>query len=132
MPIKNPRITKEQAKEELLKIYNILGRNPTRNEFYKLCTLVGCHEKAINILFGKNPWYGLMVYSGLTGIRSQAQPRQEVECLQCKKIFKKTVGKLINPQIIFAHDHVLLLLIIKKQKQNMVNIKKIKYAQIVE
>lgn len=94
MPIKNPRITKEQAKEELLKIYNILGRNPTRNEFYKLCTLVGCHEKAINILFGKNPWYGLMVYSGLTGIRSQAQPRQEVECLQCKKIFKKTVGEI--------------------------------------
>lgn len=94
MTIKNLTITKEQAKEELLKIYNILERNPTRNEFYQLRTLIGCHKNAIGLLFGKNSYYQLMVYSGLTGMKKSAEPQQEVECLHCQKRFKKTVSEI--------------------------------------
>ena len=98
MTIKNPTITKDQAKEELLRVYNILERNPTRNEFFKLRTLVGCHKNTINILFGKNSYYELMVYSGLTGMNKPREPRLEVECLQCKKRFKKTLSEINKNQ----------------------------------
>lgn len=33
MAIKTPTITKEQAKEELLRIYHLLNRNPTRSVY---------------------------------------------------------------------------------------------------
>lgn len=53
MTAKNATITKEQAKEELIKLIEQLGRVPTRDEFIKLNTLKGCHKQGISILFGK-------------------------------------------------------------------------------
>lgn len=38
MPVKNPTITKEQAKQEMIRIQKDLGRVPRRNEFFKLTT----------------------------------------------------------------------------------------------
>lgn len=94
MTIKNPTITKEQAKEELLRVYNLLDRNPTRNEFYKMNTLKGCHKQSIAMLFGKNSYYELMSFSGLSGMKHPKEPSQEIECLHCRKIFKKQTGQI--------------------------------------
>ena len=94
MPLKNPTITKEQAKEELLRIVNLLGKTPTRNEFYKNVQLTGCHSTAIAVLFGANPYASLLKFSGIETNITPKEKTQEVECLSCKKVFLKTAAEI--------------------------------------
>ena len=94
MALKNPTITKEQAKEELLRIVNLLGKTPTRNEFYENVELTGCHKTAIAMLFGINPYASLLRFSGVETNITPKEPTQEVECLFCKKIFLKTASAI--------------------------------------
>ena len=77
MTLKNPTITKEQAKEELLRIVNLLGKTPTRNEFYKNVELTGCHKNAIEILFEINPYASLLRFSGVKTNITPKEPTQE-------------------------------------------------------
>lgn len=89
MALKNPTITKEQAKEELIRIVNLLGKTPTRNEFYKNVELIGCHKTAMAMLFGTNPYTGLLIFSGLEIQHKPKEQTEKVECLNCKKVFLK-------------------------------------------
>lgn len=94
MALKNPTITKEQAKEELLRIVNLLGKTPTRNEFYENVELTGCHKTAIAMLFGINPYTALLIFSGIEVQHRPKEPTQEVECLNCKKNFLKVASEI--------------------------------------
>lgn len=89
MTAKNATITKEQAKEELIKLIEHLGRIPTRNEFIKLNTLKGCHKQGISILFGKNPYNSLLEYSGVKLNQQLKKPPVQVSCKECNSVFTK-------------------------------------------
>ena len=94
MALKNPTITKEQAKEELLRIISLLGKTPTRNEFYENIELTGCHKNAIAMLFGINPYASLLRFSGIETNITPKEPTEEVECLNCKKTFFKVASEI--------------------------------------
>lgn len=99
MTAKNATITKDQAKEELLKVVKELGRTPTRNEFIKLNTLRGCHKQSLSILFGKNPYNSLLIYSGVSVNISSKKEKQTIICKECNKTttrFKSELRKSSN------------------------------------
>lgn len=98
MTLKNPTITKEQAKEELLKVKNKLGKVPYKKEFFKHRTLKGCHEQAISILFGPNSWNNFLTYSELELNVSSPQKPQLVKCSNCGIEFSKLYSEIIKTE----------------------------------
>lgn len=94
MALKNPTITIDQAKEELLKMHHILNRTPTRREFFKNNTLVGCNDRSIRILFGKNSYTKLLIYCNIKLNQNEILPNIECICKNCNKIFYRQSSKL--------------------------------------
>ena len=94
MVAKNATITKDQAKEEMLRITTELGRVPKRDEFFKMTNLKGCHKQGISILFGKNPFNNLILYSGLEVNVHPKEPKQIVNCKTCSKEIEKFANEL--------------------------------------
>lgn len=94
MVAKNATITKEQAKQEMLRITAELGRVPKRDEFFKMTTLKGCHKQGISILFGKNPFNSLILFSDLEVNIHSKEPKQVVNCATCSKEIEKFASEL--------------------------------------
>lgn len=94
MAAKNATITKEQAKKELLKITAELGRTPTRNEFLKLNNLKGCHKQGLALLFGKNPYNSLLIFSEVKVNKASKSVTQTINCKECNKEVIKVASSL--------------------------------------
>lgn len=94
MVAKNATITKEQAKEELLKVVKELEKIPTRDEFMKHNTLKGCHKQGIAILFGKNPYNTLLQYAGLSVNISSKEEKKTIKCEECHKTITKLASEV--------------------------------------
>lgn len=94
MSAKNATITKEQAKEELLRIATLLGKTPTRNDFLTHRELKGCHKQGLTLLFGSNAYTELLRYSGLDINITEKQAPVETECASCHIHFLKAASQI--------------------------------------
>ena len=94
MSAKNATITKDQAKEELLRIIKLLGKTPTRDEFLMNRELKGCHKQGLSLLFGKNPFNELLRYSDIEVNIIEKQKAVEVTCTTCTSKFLKAASQI--------------------------------------
>ena len=94
MSAKNATITKDQAKEELLRIAKLLDKTPTRNEFFLHRELKGCHKQGLTLLFGSSAYTELLRYSGLDVNITEKQAPVETECASCHTYFLKAASQI--------------------------------------
>ena len=104
MVAKNATITKEQAKQEMIRITTELDRVPKRDEFFKMTNLKGCHKQGISLLFGKNPFNTLITYSGLEVNAHSKEPKQIVQCATCSKEVEKFASELRKSENVFCNS----------------------------
>ncbi len=93
MALKTPSITKDQAKEELLKVANLLNKVPTRSEFFKYKALKGCYKTSIRMLFPVGGYIELLIYSGFNKT-IRVTSRVETSCGFCNKPMKSKYSEI--------------------------------------
>lgn len=93
MARKKQTITKDQVKDELLKMVQTLGRTPTATEFFKTSNLKGCHNTSLSMLFGKTYYNTLLTYSGVPLNISSANKSVECKCTNCSISFLKNYSQ---------------------------------------
>lgn len=94
MTLKNPSVTKEDVKNELIRIYESIGKVPTSREFYNSCTLKGCYKTSVSVLFGRNPYSSLLEFAGLELNIAVKQKRKLVSCHECGTEFLRLNSQL--------------------------------------
>lgn len=92
--LKNPTITKEDAKKEMQRIVALLGKVPTRQEFMDNRQLVGCHKTALDALFGKNAYNNLILYSGFPVNTASKTEIVQCTCAECGTSVSKPTSTL--------------------------------------
>jgi hypothetical protein len=81
--LKTPTVSKEDIVKELLVCSGALGKVPTRDEFAKMNTLVGCYKSSIRYYFKTHN--DLLVAASLPITKATRRPPVNISCGECSK-----------------------------------------------